>query len=118
MRWSVSSSGSSPAEEKQELFLFLATRLRAQAAENCRQGANSALAKSKRGSEGVGGGTAVNSPLQQEVGDSAFKAYNHGVALMHEGQFAARLRPEFFMGSLQLRISASNYRSRLAQPEC
>jgi tetratricopeptide (TPR) repeat protein len=31
----------------------------------------------------------VNSPLQQEVGASAFKAYNQGVNLMHVRKFAA-----------------------------
>ena len=35
------------------------------------------------------GSTAVNNPLQQEVGASAFNAYNQGVNLMHVRKFAA-----------------------------
>jgi tetratricopeptide (TPR) repeat protein len=35
-----------------------------------------------------GGSTAVSNPLQQEVGASAFKAYNQGVDLMHFRKFA------------------------------
>jgi tetratricopeptide (TPR) repeat protein len=38
---------------------------------------------------GGGGGTAVNSPLQKEVGSSAFKVYNQGVDLMRGKKFAA-----------------------------
>ena len=38
---------------------------------------------------GGGGSTAVNNPLQQQVRASAFKAYNHGVDLMHVRKFAA-----------------------------
>src|SRR5215831_7187009 len=41
------------------------------------------------GSGGGGGGTTVNSPLQKEVGSSAFKVYNQGVDLMHAKEFAA-----------------------------
>jgi tetratricopeptide (TPR) repeat protein len=53
---------------------------------------------------GGGGGTTVNSPLQQEVGSSAFKLYNQGVDLMHAKIFAAaqvkfeqaiRYKPDF-----------------------
>jgi len=41
------------------------------------------------GSGGGGGGSAASNPLQQEVGASAFKAYNQGVDLMHVRKFAA-----------------------------
>ena len=41
------------------------------------------------GGGGGGGSTTVNSPLQQEVGSSAFKVYNQGVDLMHAKKFAA-----------------------------
>ena len=41
------------------------------------------------GGGGGGGSTTVNSPLQQEVGSSAFKVYNQGVDLMHAKEFAA-----------------------------
>ena len=41
------------------------------------------------GSSGGGGGSAASNPLQQEVGASAFKAYNQGVDLMHVRKFAA-----------------------------
>ena len=36
-----------------------------------------------------GGSIAVNNPLEQQVRASAFKAYNHGVDLMHARKFAA-----------------------------
>jgi tetratricopeptide (TPR) repeat protein len=38
---------------------------------------------------GGGGGPAVNSPLQKEVGSSAFKVYNQGVDLIRAKKFAA-----------------------------
>jgi tetratricopeptide (TPR) repeat protein len=41
------------------------------------------------GGGGGGGSTTVNSPLQQQVGSSAFKVYNQGVDLMHAKRFAA-----------------------------
>src|SRR5271166_3044033 len=41
------------------------------------------------GGGGGGGGSAASNPFQQEVGASAFKAYNQGVDLMHVRKFAA-----------------------------
>jgi tetratricopeptide (TPR) repeat protein len=41
------------------------------------------------GGGGSGGGSTVNNPLPQEVGASAFQAYNRGVDLMHVRKFAA-----------------------------
>jgi tetratricopeptide (TPR) repeat protein len=41
------------------------------------------------GGGGGGGSTAVNAPLQKEVGSSAFKVYNQGVDLMRAKKFAA-----------------------------
>ena len=38
---------------------------------------------------GSGGGSVESNPLRQEVGGSAFKAYNQGVDLMHAKNFAA-----------------------------
>jgi tetratricopeptide (TPR) repeat protein len=38
---------------------------------------------------GGGGGSVENNPLRQEVGGSAFKAYNQGVDLMHAKNYAA-----------------------------
>jgi hypothetical protein len=40
------------------------------------------------GSGGGGGGSAASNPQQQEVGASAFKAYNQGVDLMYVRKFA------------------------------
>ena len=48
-----------------------------------------AMGSGSGGGGGGGGGTTVNSPLQQEVGSSAFKVYNQGVDLMHAKKFAA-----------------------------
>jgi tetratricopeptide (TPR) repeat protein len=55
----------------------------------CLVGTASAMGSGSGGGGSGGGGTAVNNPLQQEVGASAFKAYNQGVNLMHVRQFAA-----------------------------
>jgi len=41
------------------------------------------------GSGGSGGSSAASNPQQQEVGGSAFKAYNQGVDLMHAKKFSA-----------------------------
>src|SRR5260370_23931399 len=41
------------------------------------------------GSCGGRGGSPASNPLQQEVGASAFKAYNQGVDLMHVRKLAA-----------------------------
>jgi tetratricopeptide (TPR) repeat protein len=41
------------------------------------------------GSGGSGGGAAKSTPLQQEVGSSAFEVYNQGVDLMRAQKFAA-----------------------------
>ena len=49
----------------------------------------SAMGSGSGGGGGGGGGTAVNNPLQQEVGASAFQAYNKGVDLMHVRKFGS-----------------------------
>jgi tetratricopeptide (TPR) repeat protein len=53
----------------------------------CLVAAASAMGSGSGG--GGGGSTAVNNPLQQEVGASAFQTYNKGVDLMHVRKFAA-----------------------------
>ena len=52
-------------------------------------GSGSGGASSSGSSGASGGSTAVSNSLQQEVGASAFKAYNQGVDLMHFRKFAA-----------------------------
>ena len=62
----------------------------------CLVGTASAMGSGSGGASGGasgggtgGGSTVVSNPLQQDVGDSAFKAYNRGVDLMHVRKLAA-----------------------------